>query len=258
MTDSEIVGSSSAASWKACDALYEFASKNRPAPSGFTAIEGVLIDTYARSTKTYQAVVRLAYVGYGEQALMLGRPLFEDMVVGHWMHRNPESVQRLEHFRLASIERLRTNGKRLSNPDVIAQLPPPLPKDKREALRRTFSGKQHWTGLGLSDLVKAVEDEWPEDGNQRGLLWEIYEFDAFQANHLIHHGHVGLSSGRTDAPGKRSYNVGASPKFIHEALRLAFFSYANTLSLVLRESPEFDHLYDEHLLRSGFVKATRK
>ena len=94
------------------------------------------------------------------------------------------------------------------------------------------------------------------EGNQRGLLWEIYELDAFQANHHIHHGHAGLASVRNEPPGKRSYNVGASPKHIREALRLAYFSYANTLSLVLPESPEFDRLYVDGLSRSRFVKVT--
>jgi hypothetical protein len=227
---------------------------NRPDPSGFTALEGVLLDTYARSTKTFQAVIRLAYVGYGEQAFMLGRPLFEDMVVGHWIRRNPDAVQRLEEFRLLTVERLREKGRRYKKPDVIAQLPEPLTKERRDALAHQFAKHHHWTGLGLPDLVKAVEDEWPKENNQRGLLCEIYEFDSFQANHLIHHGHVGLAAGRSHSPGRRSYNVGASPKYIHEALRLAFFSYANTLSLVVERSREFDALYDQHIVRAGFVR----
>ena len=99
--------------------LYEFASNNRPAPQGFTAVEGLLLDTYARSTKTYQAVVRLAYIGYGQQAFMLGRPLFEDMVVAHWIRRNPKSVRRLEEYRLFTVEKLRKKGNKLGKPACL-------------------------------------------------------------------------------------------------------------------------------------------
>jgi hypothetical protein len=174
--------------------------------------------------------------------------------VGHWIRLHPESVRRLEEFRLLTVERLRKKGHQYKKPDVIEQLPEPLAKDRREELVQQFAKHHHWTGLGLHDLVKAVEDEWPKENNQRGLLWEIYEFDGFQANHLIHHGHVGLAAGRSHSPGRRSYNVGSLSKYIHEALRLAFFSYANTLSLVIEDSQEFDALYDEHLVRAGFVR----
>ena len=90
---------------------------------------------------------------------------------------------------------------------MLAQLTPPLSKERATSWRKNIAGNQHWTGLGLDGLVKAVEDEWPVEGNQRGLLWEIYELDAFQANHHIHHGHAGLASVRNEPPGKRSYNV---------------------------------------------------
>jgi Family of unknown function (DUF5677) len=238
--------------FEACDALYEFAANNRPEPSGFSAVEGLLLDTYARSTKTFQAIIRLAYVGYGEQAIMLGRPLFEDMIVGHWIRRNPDAVRRLEEFRLLTVERLREKGNRYSKPDVLEQLPTPIARERRDELNEKFSGNRHWTGLSLDALVKSVEDEWPEDGNQRGLVWEVYEFDCFQANHLIHHGHAGLSAGRTERPGRRSYNVGASPRYIREALRIGFFSYANTLTLVIPETQEFDALYEKYFLQAGF------
>jgi hypothetical protein len=39
----------------------------------------------------------------------------------------------------------------------------------------------------------------------------------------------------------------------YESLRLAF-SFANTLSLVVPESLEFDRLYDEHIFSAGFVR----
>ena len=42
----------------------------------------------ARSTKTFRGVVELCRSGYGEQAAMLNRSLFEGMAVAHWVHAN--------------------------------------------------------------------------------------------------------------------------------------------------------------------------
>jgi hypothetical protein len=237
--------------------LYEFALKNRPKPDSIDAIEGLLIDTYARSSKTFQGLTRLALVGYGEQAMMLARPQFEDMIVAHWIRRSPPAVERLEEFRLLTVERLRTKGHRYKLDDVPAQLPEPLPRERRHELTQKFSGGHHWTGLTLDDLVAAVDDEWPVQDGQRGLLWQIYEFDCFNANHLIHHGHAGLASGRVRQTEKdRAYNIGASPKYIREALRLGFFSYANTISLVVAPevSADFSHVYSDLMLQSGFAR----
>src|SRR5215469_664193 len=44
----------------------------------------------ARGLKTYRAVLHLCLGGFGQQAAMLDRSLFEGMVVTHWVHANPD------------------------------------------------------------------------------------------------------------------------------------------------------------------------
>jgi hypothetical protein len=79
----------------AAEALRDFAKANRPEAPPTQDEAGVLIlRTYTRSSKTYNASLRLALVGYGAQAGMLNRSLFEDMIVAHWIRRNPDTAPR--------------------------------------------------------------------------------------------------------------------------------------------------------------------
>src|SRR6266536_4972511 len=77
----------------ACDALYGFARSHRPSESAASVpADRLIVATYARGAKTYQGALRLAYIGYGAQSFMLGRSLYEDMLVGHWIKLNPEKA----------------------------------------------------------------------------------------------------------------------------------------------------------------------
>ena len=52
----------------------------------------ILALLYARATKTFKAGLLLAREGYGEQAAMLNRSLFEGMAVAHWVVANEEAA----------------------------------------------------------------------------------------------------------------------------------------------------------------------
>src|SRR6266511_2477851 len=143
----------------ACDALYEFARSHRPNQSAASSADRLIVATYARGSKTYQGALRLAYIGYGAQSFMLGRSLWEDMLVAHWVKLNPDTAPRQldDHRRmtLAVYEgELRRFG--LNVPDA-----PPLDRAERDRLRREF-GAGHWTKLKMDELCRAVEAEFPE------------------------------------------------------------------------------------------------
>jgi hypothetical protein len=53
----------------------------------------------ARATKTFRGAIELCRRGYGEQAAMLNRSLFEGMAMAHWIHANPQQAG--ERFREA-------------------------------------------------------------------------------------------------------------------------------------------------------------
>src|SRR3954447_22963487 len=48
------------------------------------SFENLFIGTFARGTKIYRAALLLSDRGYGEEAAMLNRSLFEHMVVAWW------------------------------------------------------------------------------------------------------------------------------------------------------------------------------
>jgi hypothetical protein len=233
------------AEFAACQALLDFAQANRPRSLESDDSQGDLIlGTYARSSKTYTGLLRLAHVGYGEQAAMLGRSLLEDMLVAHWIRATPAAAALLERFRRYTVVRLREAAHKHKRDDYLAQLPNEETRGEREALKAEFGGR-HWTGLSTDDLVSAVEVEWGAGGD-RVLLWQVYEFAIRNANHLVHHSHLGVvSTLDRRSGGTRSYNVGGSPKYIAEALLVAWFSYINTMDLVLTDEAnrELDALY---------------
>jgi hypothetical protein len=73
----------------------------------------VLLHTFlARSTRTFEAIVHLGSRGFGEQAAMLNRSLFEDMVDAHWvsLHRG------LAYSACASTTATATSSSSMSRP----------------------------------------------------------------------------------------------------------------------------------------------
>lgn len=95
--------------FEACEALLRFAVENRPSgPLTDDAAGRLIFRTYARSSKTYNASFLLSGRGYGVQAGMLNRALYEDMVVAHWIKLNPvDAPEKYERNRRHLIEQMR-------------------------------------------------------------------------------------------------------------------------------------------------------
>src|SRR4051794_9795074 len=55
-----------------------------------TPLEDLVLGTLARGRSTYATIVSLVETGAVLQAAMLGRSLFEDMVVAHWLVLNED------------------------------------------------------------------------------------------------------------------------------------------------------------------------
>ena len=93
------------AQFSACASLYAFAGAHRPPGPPAPDTGGQLILwSYARASKTYQGSFRLAACGYGEQAGMLNRSLYEDMAIAHWVKRHPdEAIAKLKKSELLTF-----------------------------------------------------------------------------------------------------------------------------------------------------------
>ncbi len=231
----------------ACDALYEFARSHRPSRSAASVpADRLIVATYARGSKTYQGVLRLAYVGYGAQAFMLGRSLYEDMLVAHWIKLNPEQAPRqLNDHRRMTIAAYQGE---LSRFGLDAPNEEPINRAERDRLRQEF-GSGPWTKLSMDKLRRAVESEFPELEGHRRLLLQVDALLHRHANLIVHHSFLSLGGAVANASEDGiTYDVGVSTRFIPQALFIAFFSYIHLTSLVVHGSAreELAQLWHEH------------
>jgi hypothetical protein len=136
----------------------------------------VIFTIHARSTRTYEAVVRyLGQAGMGEQGMMLNRSLFEDMVDIHWVHLNPDlALERLElHDRYSRF--LRTEVQR-TYPEMFDEpvAPPKISNKDRQKMRKLFGryGQKSWTGIDrLDQRLESILRCWPTDADRRRVQW---------------------------------------------------------------------------------------
>lgn len=238
----------------ACDAIYAFARSQRPdRPPSPDPAGRLILATYARGSKSYQGALRLAHIGYGAQSLMLGRSLYEDMLVAHWIKLNPQQAPRqLDDHRRMTLAVYQSELRRFGlDPPEAAQ----IDRAERDQLRREF-GSGHWTKLSMDALRAAVQDEFPEQDSHRRLLLQVDTLLHRHANLIVHHSFLSLG-GAAAAAGESSitYDVGASTRFMPQALFIAFFSYIHLTSLVVPRSKqgELARLWHDH--RAAFTVA---
>lgn len=232
-----------------CEALETFVVANRPGgPPTRDVVGDAILKTYAKSSKSFMASTLLAGHGYGEQAGMVNRSLFEDMLVAHWIRRTPRAAAKIERHRRLDVEKIREAAHRLCRQDLLDEWPPPMPRKEREELEAEFPGTRHWTGKSVDQLVRAMEDEW-DDPISRRLLWQVYEFDHRVNNQFLHHGAPGLHAGIELRSGSRTFKTGPSWVHVKEALGSAFFSFSHTTSLVVigETAEQLADLYTEHI-----------
>lgn len=201
----------------------------------------VVLHTFlARSTRTFEAIVHLGSRGFGEQAAMLNRSLFEDMVDAHWVSLHRElALQRVrEHHRYSNQLKL----------DVAARFPqffgeelpaldPPMTDEERKALKRVFGtyGQKSWTGLDLHTRFTAIESCWTNEVSRRQArffhLWVHRE-----NNETLHPTAYSLANlGSPEAVGEEElhFMTGSTEHLVGQVLFCAFWTYAQTACLVL-------------------------
>jgi Family of unknown function (DUF5677) len=234
----------------AAEALRDFAKANRPsAPPTADEAGALILATYVRSSKTFNASLRLAFVGYGAQAGMLNRSLFEDMVIAHWIRRNPtEAPGMFDRHRRYTIDQIREKVVAHGRGEEVATWPE-LSDEERAELAAEYGRKHHWTQRSLYELLKDVESDWPDGNTDRRMLWQVFDVVHRFNNLVLHHSFFGLGLTAETKETGVAWDVGPSPKHIHGALQGAWFSYAHTLSLVLTGDAldALTQLYNEHL-----------
>lgn len=141
--------------------------------------EALLPALFARATAALQAILALGEQGFGQQAMMLNRPLFELMVDAHWVHANRELANDrfLQH---AHFEHHLSRRAARRHPQAFAEAPPPeddegLGEEELRELRNLYGqyGTKSWTSLNLRQRLEVVESQWSEEGRRE--LWFFHD-----------------------------------------------------------------------------------
>ncbi len=196
---------------------------NRPADS-LIAVEA------ARGLKTYRAVLHLCLSGFGQQAAMLDRSLFEGTVVVHWVRANPELAakrwdQHFRHNKAMWHERFTEAG--IPVPE-IQDLPG---EDERRELNEIFGrwGTKLWPGLPMHKLVHSIEDQWDEPEELR-KTFAIVHADNVET---LHTSMLALSRMvMSEDDGHLQAESGSSLNHVEKGLFGGLWPYGHTLMLL--------------------------
>lgn len=218
--------------------------------------DGLMSAVFARSTNTYWAALELARIGFGEQAAMLNRSIFEDMVDLHWISENPDPAieryeQHLHHGQMVLADALR------AHPDFMpAEDLPEYERNERRPLDRLFGpfGHKSWTGVNLHDRVAAVEHLWGDDQARRQLRFfrDIVHRENNQLLHVSAHALNQMVRRSGPEEGGIAFKLGPGDEYLARALLGAFWIYSQSVGLILEhfefaEREAFDRLFAEQL-----------
>lgn len=231
---------------KACDELLA-AYTNRVSPWSGRAIRAdpddervnadeIIALELSRSRKSYQASLELARQGFGEQAAMINRAMFEDMAVAHWVHANETAA--VDRFTRAAklhdhlhVERFRNTGwisdDEASSFEAIAD-------EELRSLKSDFGdyGQLMWTGHNnVRTLLEEIEGQWPTSQSQK-QLWDFYNIAHHDNNQLLHSTVSGMARSlvKREHDGIRMWN-GPSSTSIDKALFGAYWIFINLVFL---------------------------
>lgn len=219
--------------------------------------DDLVIAEIARSTTTFAAAVELCESGFGYQASMLNRSLFEGMAIAHWIHVNgelaAETFERAGRFERHLTASLVDDLGWADGVSPRALRAARIDRAELNSLQREFGrhGSRLWTGLTLFALVKEIETEWhtPESRMQ---LWQYFKVVHRDKNHRLHSSVSALVDTVVGQDERgRKLRVGPSEDHVKEALWSAHWCHANLFALAidrfgLSDKAEFDDMIQRH------------
>ena len=239
----EAIATEMQAELSACDGLRKFA-RSMLSPWGGRSIdpphEQLLVAIFSRALSTYSGAVELARMGYGPQAAMLNRSLFEDMIDAHWVTVEPELSARLvedhhQHTRMLNSDLLR--DLKLAPEDEI----PTFTSGQRKLLTDLFGkhGGQSWTRLSIYERARAVEHLWRDEEGGREALHFYRRAGHAEANRILHlSAHSMLMQIRSRSADELVLSSGPSNYYVRRALLGGFYVFGQLVSLI-RDTFEF-------------------
>jgi uncharacterized protein DUF5677 len=181
--------------------------------------DGLVVAILARSTDTFTCSLRSVRLGYGAQAAMLNRSLFEDMVDAHWLITDPETAQAryLDHH----------EHSRMLLADAVATFPTctPISTSRVRPGRAKASGQsvrglrqKPWSGLSLHERVKLIKDQWTTKMDREGLRF-MHAVAHRENNQTLHVSAQSLGAvAAPDDRGRPAFRVGPRPDMVRRAM----------------------------------------
>jgi hypothetical protein len=186
--------------------------------------DGLILALFARSLDTATASVRLAADGYGAQASMLNRSLFEDMIDAHWVVTEEEAAERcfadhLQHGRMLLADAV------AKYPEYYAEIElPEFDPVERKALDDDYGrfGHKSWTKVNLHERVSLVEHHWTDEVG-RSTLHFFHDIAHRENNQTLHVSSATLGKNLEFHDGELGLTVGPREDMVDRALFGSFW-----------------------------------
>jgi hypothetical protein len=206
----------------------------------------ILVALLARSTNTFWVSIELARIGFGEQAIMLNRSLFEDMVDAHWVTLEPELArdrfeQHFRHSQMLFADAARQHPERFAEDDV-----PFLDETDRPELAKIFGdyGHKSWTGVDMHRRVESIEHLWTNEDDQK-VLHFFRRIVYRDSNQQLHPSAQALNDlVRSSSETELGLKVGPGPEGVRRSLWSAYWLSVQIVSLVFQHFEFPDELQD--------------
>lgn len=223
----------------ACDGVRDFA-RSMTKPWGGRVLgldplaETLILGLFTRSYSTYCAAVELARMGFGPQAAMLNRSLFEYMIDAHWVAAEPQAAECL-------IRDHHTHGRMLLA-DAVRKYPtffpaielPRFDGAERRRLDRLFGrhGTSSWTRLSPHERVERIEHFWANPDDVEALRF-YRDIAQRENNQLLHPSAQSLVTGLGRDETGITREMGPGFEMLDRALYGSFWIFSQTVGLVL-------------------------
>jgi hypothetical protein len=203
-----------------------------------SAADRIILLEVGRSTKTYRAVIELGSRGYGEQAAMLNRALFESMAVARWINENEETAverfpQAVEFEDHLYVERLKNTGWLEPEEEKAASELAQLTEEQLEHLRDEFGDYNQKLWTGHCSVRRLLDDIRGQFNAKEWKLIENYLRTGHHENNQLLHSTVGALSKAYVHLDEDRYGIwtGPSDLMVGRVLFSAHMIYQQTLIL---------------------------
>lgn len=253
----------------ACDRLEKLIVQavSRPNADFYARTSAVEQATLPRLLNTFDALLRLAALGYGSPALILGRTLIEDTVALWWFAargRGEITTRLTEHDKSVALKMQGRSYPSAKYLRVTSDLP--LISAEVEAQFAADHavdpnlGHRHWTGKSVKDLARTARSRMRT--SEQEALDILLGKPLLFANLMTHNSPVSLSA-RVQGPvgsGFRMVSRAQSAALVHDALAIGYECLAliGAFAVVGADLEELDEMTAEDRYRFVFLPVGTK